>query len=282
MPPASGTSVCAAPADALPAAKCAPCIFDDLPSVDGPGRGSEPADERRLVRRPRARRRSRSTGTLPPEPGAGTMVVPVSDPSPLTFGSSTFSSGGGGWTDGGGGSGSVGDGMIPVVDLPSSTRSSMDVTPAVIDPAGGGALSPEVTNTNIAPLALMRGARLGPASSLPFGPTLRRLVVPFRRSRRKTSLSPFWSVATRFVAVEAKTTKRPSWVIEACVLSPPTASCSLDETLTRSVATKPGSSMTPSPSVSRSWTKTSRRAVAVGGRRGWPPASRRQRSGRRG
>src|SRR5262245_45294904 len=138
------------------------------------------------------------SGSSAPAPGPGVVGVPVDDPSPLTSGSSTLPAGGTGFTTGGGGSGAVGEGTVPVVDLPSST-------PATIAPPCGAeppAFDPEVTNTSFAPLALMRGSRLGPGRLPPPGATLNRRVVPLKRSRRKTSLSPLVSSGTRLVAVE--------------------------------------------------------------------------------
>ena len=71
------------------------------------------------------------------------------------------------------------------------------------------------------------------------------------RSRTKTSSAPLVSPGKRFVAELSKTTKRPSAEIAGARLAPfawpPAVS-----TLTRTVATPPGSSKTPFPSASRS------------------------------
>lgn len=72
------------------------------------------------------------------------------------------------------------------------------------------------------------------------------------RDRVRTGLSP----VTKLVADEANATHWPSalmsgWELGPSACAPPLA------TLTRVVAVPPGSSKTPLPSVSRSWTKTS-------------------------
>ena len=54
---------------------------------------------------------------------------------------------------------------------------------------------------------------LGPSPWLPSPATLTRSVVPACRSRTNTSRTPLVSPATRLVAVEVNTTKRPSALI---------------------------------------------------------------------
>ena len=61
-----------------------------------------------------------------------------------------------------------------------------------------------------APLALIAGAPEGPSAAPPPRAVLTSAVVPVCRSRTKTSGTPLLSPATRFVAADSNTTKRPS------------------------------------------------------------------------
>jgi hypothetical protein len=70
------------------------------------------------------------------------------------------------------------------------------------------------------PSASIHGAALSPSLSPPFLSTLARIVVPVCRSRTKMSWNPFPSPPTRFVAVLANATKRPSAEIVGAVLAP--------------------------------------------------------------
>ncbi|MBK8590294.1 MAG: hypothetical protein IPN77_14405 [Sandaracinaceae bacterium] len=60
------------------------------------------------------------------------------------------------------------------------------------------------------PSSLSATRPLGPLASTPLLLTLTRVVVPRVRSLRNTSVTPFVSFATRFVASLSKSTKRPS------------------------------------------------------------------------
>src|SRR5262245_26113417 len=59
------------------------------------------------------------------------------------------------------------------------------------------------------PLALMAQFRLPAFAWAPLLATLARVVVAVKRSRTKTSLTPFVSPGTRFVAADVNATKRP-------------------------------------------------------------------------
>ena len=70
----------------------------------------------------------------------------------------------------------------------------------------------------IAPPSALIPDAAPPLASLPWTPpaeTLTRVVCPVARSRSNTSAAPFVSPATRFVASEVKTTKRPSALMRA-------------------------------------------------------------------
>ena len=82
------------------------------------------------------------------------------------------------------------------------------------------------------------------------------MVAKLWRSCTKTSKVPLVSLATRLEAADRKATKRPSALMTGPALKLFPGSPAL-LTLTMVVDTKPGSSKTPSTSVSRSWTKTS-------------------------
>ena len=75
------------------------------------------------------------------------------------------------------------------------------------------------SNATYRPPSLMDGPQppsegpLVPSPSWPAAFTLTRSIVPVRRSRRKMSLARLVSPGTRFVAREAKATKRPSGLI---------------------------------------------------------------------
>src|SRR4051812_12396175 len=79
----------------------------------------------------------------------------------------------------------------------------------------------------------------GPAlKPLPCSPDELRLtsrVLPFRRSRRNTSWTPFRSCATRFVASELNTTNRPKPEMPTPAKLLLSACSSVELTLTRSV-----------------------------------------------
>src|SRR5438132_1274953 len=81
----------------------------------------------------------------------------------------------------------------------------------------------------------MAGPSLGPLPSTPLEDTLTRSFVPARRSRTKTSSTPFVSSATRLGALLQNATTRPSAEMAGPMLSPFPWPPLLD-TLTRSIA----------------------------------------------
>ena len=140
---------------------------------------------------------------------------------------------------------------------------------------GGADHVPDPENATNRPSSLIATSPISPSppASLPSGPTLTRRVevapgssntpsASLSRSATKTSWwVPFVAPASRFVALEAKATKRPSPDIAAVKFAllafgaedtwPGTAGL-----LTTTVRDSPGSSYTPSPSASRSRTNT--------------------------
>jgi hypothetical protein len=93
-------------------------------------------------------------------------------------------------------------------------------------PAGRRFVAAELKETK-RPSALMDGALLSPFAELPSAAMETRVVAgeqpagaPMQVSRRKISATPLLSPGTRLVASEAKTTKRPSALIDGERLAP--------------------------------------------------------------
>src|SRR4051812_49104893 len=103
------------------------------------------------------------------------------------------------------------------------------------------------SNTTYRPSPEIDGLPLGPLASAPVELTLTRVVTPVRRSRTKTSGTPLLSPRTRFGAVDAKATNRPSAEIDGRPLVPAagvpsTVTLTSDVSAVAANATPPGTS----------------------------------------
>jgi len=135
--------------------------------------------------------------------------------------------------------------LTRVVSPACRARTNTSATP-LVSPATSPSAS-EVNDTHV-PSPLIAGLADAPLPSVPELLTLTRVVTPDCRSRRKTSLTPLVSPATRLVATDSNTTYRPSELMAGQPQSP-SASAPAVLTLARTV----------SP-VWQSWTKISRLA----------------------
>ena len=156
------------------------------------------------------------------------------------------------------------------IPFPSASRSWMKTSSAPLVSPGRRFVA-ELSKATKRPSADMAGARLAPSAWPPAESTLVRTVAtppgsskkPFpsaSRSWTKTSIRALVSPATRLEAALWNATKRPFADSTGAALTP-SAWAPPTPTLTRTVATPPGSSKMPFPSASRSWTKTSGRPL---------------------